>query len=528
MDLNTILTWTVGASCGLLLLRMGLSRRTRPMGWLSISAGLLALVALLGWLAPEHAGLITGPLWGVLILGPILVSRSLTLAVMHRQWNRAAIMAKLLSILHPLDGMQHQPRVIRVLAHIDQGRADDVADELAEMRRTDTPLAWTAIVLQAKVRGSWAEVLAWIEERPDKERLLAHPPVVACALRALGELGRPSDMVEHFRRFCDTDLLRKDVLGHGLMTAQLGAFLGRGDILEAMLDGPLGALQSCSAEYWRGTAAQLAGRPEIAAKHLQTARVTAQDSLLTEIDQRLQRPLPALAAYALSPEQQTWVEALARRTRHELQFASLSTGARRATPATWLLCLLLGAVFAIEMQGGADDIDNLVKLGALVVPVELTPGEGWRRISAGFLHFGVLHLTMNMAALVLLGRWLERSLGTLRMALCYLTSTLVSIGLFPFFAAATLAQPQVVVGASGGVMGLLGALLGVAFIGRTRGTSRLVASQLNVLLMLVAMQVVFDYQTPMVSSLAHTLGLAAGLLFGLAAGAAMPRRAEAR
>jgi len=525
VDLNTILTWTVGASCGLLVLRMGLSGPTRPLGWLSVSGGLLALVGLLWWLVPGRAGLIVGPLWALLILCPILLSRSMTLAVMHRQWNRARVMARVLSVLHPFDGLQDQPRVLRVLARIDQGRSDEVADDLAEMRRADTPLAWTATVMQAKSHQAWPEVLTWLESRGDKERLLKHPPVVTCALRALGETGRHGEMVELFRAHGETETLRKSILTQGWMIAQLGAFLGRSDILEAMFSGPLGSVRAASTEYWRGTAAQVAGQEEKAAKHLRASRVMAQDSLLAEIDKRLHQPLAPISPEDLSGEQQAWVDSLAERTQHEQQFASLSSGTNRGTPATWLLCALLGAVFVVEMQGGANDVDNLIALGALIVPVELTPGEWWRRISAGFLHFGGLHLAMNMGALLLLGRWLERSVGTARMVSCYLAATLASIGLFPFFAGATLDQPQVVVGASGGVMGLLGALLGVALVGRAQGKSKLVASQFNVLLMLVVMQVLFDHQTPMVSSLAHTLGLGAGLIFGLAAGALMARQA---
>jgi rhomboid protease GluP len=517
----------VAASSGMLVLRMTFGGSTRAVGWLCKSAGLLVLVLVLWWLTPDQAGLISGPIWGVLILGPILVSRSMTMAMVHRNWKRAALMARLLCILHPMDGLQNQPQVVRVLALIDEGRADEAADELAELRKLDTPLAWTAIVLEAKARGEWAELLSWLEQRDDTVRLLAHPPVVACAVRALGEIGRLDDMVEMFRVHGDTELLRKDVLGHGLMQAHVGAFLGRRTIVDAMLNGPLGVLPDCSAEFLLGTVEQAAGRPEIAAKHLEASRVNAHPSLLLELERRLQQPLSPLADDALTDENRVWIDGLAESTGHEQRFASLSTGTRKPTPATWSLCALLGAIFVVEMQGGAENLENLMRLGALRVPVELDDGEWWRRIAAGFLHFGMVHLVMNLAALVLLGRWLERSIGTPRMLACYLASTLTSIGLFPLFATATLEQPQIVVGASGGVMGLLGALLGVIIIGRTQGRSRVVSAQFNALILLVAMQVVFDLSTPNVSSLAHTLGLVTGLLFGLASGTAIARSAKA-
>src|SRR5215471_7582211 len=54
-------------------------------------------------------------------------------------------------------------------------------------------------------------------------------------------------------------------------------------------------------------------------------------------------------------------------------------------------------------------------------PAVLT-GEYWRLLAALFLHGGFLHLGFNLFALYVLGPPLERAIGTMRFAACYVLS----------------------------------------------------------------------------------------------------------
>lgn len=81
-------------------------------------------------------------------------------------------------------------------------------------------------------------------------------------------------------------------------------------------------------------------------------------------------------------------------------------------------------------------------------------GEYYRLVTSMFLHYGLLHLVMNMWALWVLGRNLEAALGPLRFLALYLISGLggsVSVYLF-----ATPHAPTA--GASGAIFGLFAAL----------------------------------------------------------------------
>ncbi len=83
----------------------------------------------------------------------------------------------------------------------------------------------------------------------------------------------------------------------------------------------------------------------------------------------------------------------------------------------------------------------------------LAGGEYWRLFTSGFLHYGPIHLAMNMIALVVLGRDIEAYLGRARYLALFLLAVLgggVAVTLFDGLDTQT-------VGASAGVWGLLGA-----------------------------------------------------------------------
>jgi membrane associated rhomboid family serine protease len=91
------------------------------------------------------------------------------------------------------------------------------------------------------------------------------------------------------------------------------------------------------------------------------------------------------------------------------------------------------------------------------------PGQWYRLITSGFLHFGVIHLLFNMYLLYLLGQMLEPAVGRVRFALLY-TAALVGGS-----AGALLLQPD---GLHGGASGAVFGLMGAAFVGyRMRGVN---------------------------------------------------------
>jgi membrane associated rhomboid family serine protease len=86
--------------------------------------------------------------------------------------------------------------------------------------------------------------------------------------------------------------------------------------------------------------------------------------------------------------------------------------------------------------------------------VGVAEGEWWRLITAAFLHYGPLHLGMNMLVLWFIGPPLEEYFGHWRYLLVYLVSGLAGS------AGALIWSPNALtVGASGAIWGIMGAAL---------------------------------------------------------------------
>jgi membrane associated rhomboid family serine protease len=186
----------------------------------------------------------------------------------------------------------------------------------------------------------------------------------------------------------------------------------------------------------------------------------------------------------------------------------------RGAPASLSFIALNAAVFLIELaRRTAANPDVLHRLGALDPYSVLIRHEYWRLVSALFLHYDVVHLLFNLFALYVLGPGLERTIGALRFTFCYLISGLGSTGGVILLTIVHLVQPAELVGASGCIMGIVGAWAGFLLLHRHSPAAR---QRLRNILLIVAIQTAFDLSTPQVSMAAHICGLTSGFLLGLA------------
>lgn len=184
-------------------------------------------------------------------------------------------------------------------------------------------------------------------------------------------------------------------------------------------------------------------------------------------------------------------------------------------PATMAMVLANVLVFAAMLAAGAGlwHTPNQIQLawGANFGPAT-KDGEWWRLATAMFLHFGLVHLGMNMFALWDGGRLVERMYGHGRFLAIYvaagLTGNLVSL----------IAQGDRAVsgGASGAIFGIYGALM--VFLWRER--QNLHATEFRWLFWgaagFTAVTIVLGLLVPGIDNAAHLGGLAAGTLAGAA------------
>jgi membrane associated rhomboid family serine protease len=128
------------------------------------------------------------------------------------------------------------------------------------------------------------------------------------------------------------------------------------------------------------------------------------------------------------------------------------------------------------------------------------PAEPWRMLTAAFLHSpsSFLHIAFNMYALYILGKVLEPAMGRARFLALYLISALGgSIGVL--LLSDNPLQP--VVGASGAVFGLFGALF---IVQRKRG------GDVRQIVVLIAINAVIGFVVAGIAWQAHLGGLIAG------------------
>jgi rhomboid protease GluP len=129
----------------------------------------------------------------------------------------------------------------------------------------------------------------------------------------------------------------------------------------------------------------------------------------------------------------------------------------RAAPATALFVALDLAVFGwVALHGSTTDTETLVRFGALEKST-VWAGEGWRLLTAAFLHIGPIHLAANLFFGTPWCLLVEGALGTRRFAALYL------VGAIGASAASLLVmrftETRVSAGASGAIFAVIGASL---------------------------------------------------------------------
>ncbi len=130
-------------------------------------------------------------------------------------------------------------------------------------------------------------------------------------------------------------------------------------------------------------------------------------------------------------------------------------------------------------------------------PVAVAAGEYGRIIGSGFLHFGPVHLLVNMLALYIVGRDVEYVLGRGRYLAVYAVSMLGGAAAVMAFQSANSATA----GASGAIFGLFGAQA-MILLRLRRSPGPVVA--------VIAINVLISVTLPGISLWGHLGGLAAG------------------
>lgn len=168
-----------------------------------------------------------------------------------------------------------------------------------------------------------------------------------------------------------------------------------------------------------------------------------------------------------------------------------------------VLVFLLTVVQAGSLND--NDLSSAFQHGALYGDATLGHGEWWRILTNGFLHYGPIHIAVNMFSLWMMGRSLEQVCGRGRYLALYFVSMLGASAAVLLFGNPS-GYPGTA-GASGALFGLMGAYAVTVLKLRLNPTGLIITLALNAFI---------TFGIPGISIWAHAGGLVTGALVTVA------------
>ena len=497
-----------------LIIAFAVSQRGRhvSLNALAVHVVVLALGGLalaLGWSQP-------GTMLAAVFL-PFVIVPGVLLYVSQRRSNMAkpaaaAAYAKWASFFSPTPDLRYNARLLDALAINDTAAC---VAKLSAIRATCDPQRTVGVdALIFRVQDDWAGVLDVIRSAPE-----AADALCALRVRALGELGRCEEMVAAYQssrtRLAATELAQCHLF--------ILAFTGQEQGLAHYVDNPRIGYDAETKAYWKAVAA-LRSRRDAGAEHreMQTLATASQRTLTRLAASRHVGDAAEPARRFLSEPARSEVERINARV---LRDAPQWNRRLKTSPITLTMILANTAMFGVELyRGGEEDLSILYELGAMWPPAILQSGEWWRLLTATFLHFGWLHIAVNMASLSALGVVVEARAGWWRMALMYLIGGIGSSAAVLALMNAKVLNEGVLIGASGAVMALFGAMAAMEF--RKWRTSRDILDRRGFLALpvILIVQIATDMIIPEVSLAAHLSGFVIGAIVALIVGEKGPAK----
>lgn len=171
---------------------------------------------------------------------------------------------------------------------------------------------------------------------------------------------------------------------------------------------------------------------------------------------------------------------------------------------TIILLICMSAVFVAQLIVG---LDRSILIAGFAKPAFIFDDEYWRILTGAAVHGSILHIFMNGYALYMFGRLMELLSNRAHLAMVFLLSALGGGVLGLFF------SPEgISVGASGGIVGIIGYLLIYAFRRRKFVSAEFRKSLLiNIGFILIFGLVLYQ----IVDNYGHIGGLLTGIAYGL-------------
>jgi rhomboid protease GluP len=520
VELSTVLFVLTALALVLAAARLVRAPVRQVADWWLTFAVVVAIAITAYFLAPLSAGYVAFSALVGLVFAPLRIDRAAQRSARAGDDRSAYLLARLAALLHPFGPIGARPTALRALARI---RATGTIDSatLERLGAANDPLIAEWYRLLALHAAADAEGVRAALAIPSRRARMLQLGLGAAFVRAVAATGDKNAIIEAIEEAERHDVTLDDPDRRSLLALEACAALG--DVEGVHRIG--GELLT---RVPRGTVARAIAAAEWAAGDVARSHRTIETALATDVDPAIRRALehlrarPAPSGPIETASLKHRVASVLGRVRREAlasaALAPLADGGATRSYATWLLAGAIVAWYLVVAAGGdTTNADHLARMGGLVLPIQGLSGA-LRLFSAAFVHYGVLHLVFNLYALVAFGRFVEAFFGRLRFALIWTAATLTSGLAVAYFADG---DTHVLVGASGAIFGLGGALVAGVGLSPELRKSKRGREELKSFAVLVGIQILFDRLVPRVSGTAHIAGLIGGLL----AGAVLLRRA---
>ncbi|MEZ4385637.1 MAG: rhomboid family intramembrane serine protease [Nannocystaceae bacterium] len=470
-------------------------------------------------LAPDYAGTVYFALFALLVVAPPRLMAAAQAALRRGAARRGRLFARLAILLHPSANLRERARFIALITRIRGGEVPQA--EIDAFTAAHPDIGELMPILIDHVRGDVDAVLARLDGDASSDearaRLLAGGLGLAY-LRAFAVKSADGEAIAAIFHVCasvDPTFGQPDVLA--LLCVFFPALAGdvattrhHAELLRPFLSPVEPATAEALAVARHGDRAAALAALDRAAESFRgdpiaSQHIAAYRRIVEACVARPPSPSPALRDLLLG---------LRREAPRLAELAAIEGRGADRLPLTWSIAAVLVAVHvAVTATGDPLDPRHLYDWGALVTSL-YSLGEAWRLLTSAFLHAGPLHLLFNLVGLRFFGRFVEPLFGRARMAVIYLSSGFLAALAVAIVTGPALEDTQVLVGASGAIMGLGGAILAAALRRPTLRRSKRGRAEIRGLILIFALQVGIDAITPAISSTAHIAGFIIGFALG--------------
>lgn len=176
------------------------------------------------------------------------------------------------------------------------------------------------------------------------------------------------------------------------------------------------------------------------------------------------------------------------------------------------ILIVLLIVFLVEVfLGGSENVNVLMKMGAMNNYAVVAGHQWWRLFTAQFLHIGAMHLISNAIIIYYMGQYMEPIMGHVRFLVTYL---LAGIG-GNLFSLAFSADRGISAGASTALFGLFGAMTAIGLRNLHNPVISFLGRQAFVLALI---NLALDIFVPGIDIWGHIGGLITGFLLAIILG----------